>query len=288
MVIAVASGKGGTGKTTVAVSLAQTLAERGIAPVLLSDCDVEAPNAHLYLNPAFSAEEVVNHFIPRVDLERCTGCGVCAEVCQFNAILVFKGVPKVFPSLCHGCGSCTLQCPAEAIEEIPYQIGLLESGTNPEKLNLRQGLLQEGEPLAVPIINALKDWTVFEQPPAVEIIDSPPGASCPVVAAVRDADYLLLVTEPTPFGLHDLKQAVQVARELGIKTGVIINRVGIGQEDIRGYCRKEGLPVHLEIPLDRKIGEGLARGKTLLEIDPGYQDQFYALWQSLLGAGGES
>lgn len=284
MVIGVASGKGGTGKTTVAVALGLSLIERGVSPVLISDCDVEAPNAHLYLKPDFTEEKTVNQYIPQVSPDRCTGCGICEEVCQYNAILVINGQPKVFPSLCHGCGSCTLQCPEGAIQEIPYPIGTLERGRAAEQLNLRQGKLKEGEPLAVPVIGALKNWN-FPSPPAVEIVDSPPGASCPVVESIRDVDYLVLVTEPTPFGLHDLKAALQVARELGLPAGVIINRVGVGQEDIAGYCQAENVPILLEIPLDRKIGEGLARGKTLLEIEPAYQERFYALWQELPGGG---
>ena len=158
MVIAVASGKGGTGKTTIAVSLAQYLAEQGEYPVLLSDADVEAPNAHLFLSPQFSERKEVNQYVPRVDLERCSGCGTCAEVCQFNAIVMLKDKPRVFPSLCHGCGSCTLQCPDQAIEELPRQIGMLERGKTKPDLDLRQGLLNEGEPLAVPVITALKNW----------------------------------------------------------------------------------------------------------------------------------
>ncbi len=285
MVIAVASGKGGTGKTTVAVALAQTLERKGVGPILVSDCDVEAPNAQIFLKAALDEKQEVFHYVPRVNLERCTGCGICGEVCQFNAVLVVGGKPKIFPSLCHGCGSCALQCPEGAIEEIPYPIGLLERGTTTPGLDLRQGFLREGEPLAVPVISALRSWdavTDFQ----VEIIDSPPGASCPVVEAIRKADFLLLVTEPTVFGLHDLKQALQVARELNMPVGVIINRAGVGQEDIRGFCQEEGLPVFLEIPLDRRIGEGLARGKTLLEIDPSYLEDFSGLWRQITGQGG--
>lgn len=278
MVIAVASGKGGTGKTTVAVSLAQALQQNGLGPILVSDCDVEAPNAQIFLKAGLEEDLNVLHYIPRVDLDRCSGCGVCGEVCQFNAILVVGGKPKVFPSLCHGCGSCTLQCPDGAIEEIPYQIGVLERGSVTPGLDLRQGSLQEGEPLAVPVISALRDWKAAGKY-LVEIIDAPPGASCPVVEAVRKADFLLLVTEPTPFGLHDLKGALQVARELGIPAGVVINRVGVGQEDFQGFCQDEELPVLLEIPLDREIGEGLARGRTLLEIDTTYQAGFLSLWR---------
>lgn len=283
MVIAVASGKGGTGKTTIAVSLAKFLAEQDSFPVILSDADVEAPNAHLFLKTRFTDELSVDQFVPQVDPDLCTGCGTCADVCQFNAIVLLKDVPKVFPSLCHGCGSCTLQCPEGAIREIPYPIGRLDRGSSSDGLMMRQGLLNEGEPMAVPIIAKLKKWGE-ETSGAVEIIDSPPGASCPVVEALRGADYVLLVTEPTPFGLHDLKQALQVTRELGLDAGVIINRVGLGQADIQDFCREQGAPVLMKIPLDRRIGEGLARGQSLLDIDPEYKDRFADLWRDILAA----
>lgn len=284
MIIAVASGKGGTGKTTIAVSLAQFLADLGEFPVLISDADVEAPNAHLYLSPQFSESAGVDQYVPQVDPDLCSGCGVCADVCQFNAIILLKEKPKVFPSLCHGCGSCTLQCPEGAITETPRTIGRLDRGLSAGDLVLRQGLLNEGEPMAVPVIAALKKWQT-DRIPGVEIVDSPPGASCPVVEALRGADYVLLVTEPTPFGLHDLKQAFQVTRELGLPVGVIINRVGVGEEDINGFCQENDVPVLMEIPLDRKIGEGLARGKGLLEIDPAYRRHFSDLWQDIQSAG---
>lgn len=280
MIIAVASGKGGTGKTTIAVSLAQYLSEQGEFSVLISDADVEAPNAHLFLNPDFTDQKQVNQLVPQVDQDLCTSCGTCADVCQFNAIVLLKDQPKVFPSLCHGCGSCTLQCPEGAIQEIPRPIGRLDRGLSPGELTLRQGTLKEGEPLAVPVIAALKNWQ-GKLSPKVEIVDSPPGASCPVVEAVRGADYVLLVTEPTPFGLHDLKGALQVTRELDLEAGVIINRVGLGREDIAGFCQENEVPVLMEIPLKRKIGEGLARGKRLLEIDPDFREQFKSLWQKI-------
>jgi len=250
--------------------------------VLLSDADVEAPNAHLLLHPVFHDSIPVEQAVPRVNQERCCGCGICADVCQFNAIILLGDNPKVFPSLCHGCGSCALQCPEGAIAEIPRSIGRLDRGSRGADLHLRRGLLNEGEPMAVPVITALKKWEAGCWPsPYVEIVDSPPGASCPVVEALRGADFVLLVTEPTPFGLHDLKGAVQVTRELGLEAGVIINRVGLGEEDIQGFCQEQGIPVLMEIPLERKIAEGLARGKGLLEIDPSFHNQFAALWKEI-------
>jgi len=278
--IAIASGKGGTGKTTVAVALAESLSVENEQIVLISDCDVEAPNVHLYLGPNFNQSRDVHVLIPQVDEDSCTGCGICSEVCQYNAIIILNEQAVVFPSLCHGCGSCTLNCPENAIREIPNQIGILERGEAKENTYLRHGLLNPGEPLTVPVIAALRKWNEGLSP-RLEIIDSPPGASCPVVEAIRGVDYLILVTEPTPFGLHDLKQAHQVANELGIRTGVIVNRDGLGETDIKGYCRENNIPVLMTIPLDIKIGAGLARGDTLLEIYPEYGDKFRSLYEEV-------
>jgi len=278
--IAVASGKGGTGKTMIAVALAESLSHDNDQIVLVSDCDVEAPNAHLYLRPDFSESKDVHLLIPEVHQEKCTGSGVCADVCQYNAILLLKKHPKVFPSLCHGCGSCTLNCPGNAILEIPNSIGILERGTGKRELGLRQGKLNPGEPTAVPIIASLKKWAM-KISPWLEIIDSPPGASCPVVEGIRGADYLILVTEPTSFGLHDLKQAYQLAEEMGIMAGVIVNRDGIGDTDIEGFCREKKIPLLMTIPLDLKIGRGLARGDSLLDIMPEYGEMFRNLFSRI-------
>ena len=277
--IAVASGKGGTGKTTVAVALAESLS-RPESTVLLSDCDVEAPNAHLYLKPDFIRSNDVPVYIPEIDTESCDGCGTCSDVCQYNAIIQLKDIPTVFRSLCHGCGSCTLCCPQNAIREIPNSIGILERGVGKKGVHLRHGLLNPGEPMAVPVISALKNWK-DDNSPQVEIVDCPPGASCPVVESIREADYLLLVTEPTPFGLHDLKQAHQVGLQLGIKTGVIINRAGIGETNIRGYCREKKIPILMAISLDQNLASGLARGDTLLDIYPEYKERFIDLFERI-------
>ena len=286
MRIAVASGKGGTGKTTVAVALAETLALDNDQTVLISDCDVEAPNVHLYLDPVIEQSKDVPILIPQINKEICTGCGICVDVCQFNAIILLKDRPIVFPALCHGCGCCTLNCSDNAIREIPYQIGTLERGVGNGNIYLRHGLLNPGELLTVPVIANLRKWKEGLSP-EIEIIDSPPGASCPVVESIRGADFLILVTEPTPFGLHDLKQAQQVANELEMRTGVIINREGIGETDIKGYCREMNIPVLMTIPLDKKIGAGLARGKTLLEIYPEYGNRFEVLLSEIRQVVGE-
>jgi MinD superfamily P-loop ATPase len=279
MIIAVASGKGGTGKTTVATSLALSLtAQTGQAvpasiPPLYLDCDVEAPNAHLFLHPLYSERRAVSILVPKIDEQKCTHCGKCAEVCQYHAIAVLGRKTLVFPQLCHGCGSCTLICPEKAISEIQDEIGMLERGQTPSGIDFARGVLSIGEPMAVPVIRQLKKWAAAK-PGQVVIVDASPGSSCPVVQALRGADFVLLVTEPTPFGLHDLQLALQVTRELNIPAGVVINRVqGDSASDCRypaveDFCAQQGLPVLMRIPFERKIAEGIAQGKTLVEIYP--------------------
>ncbi len=279
MVIAVASGKGGTGKTTVATSLALALAESG-RQVACLDCDVEAPNAHLFLRPALNSKKQVDLLIPEVDADVCTGCGDCAEACQFHAIVTLGGKTLVFPELCHGCGSCTLVCPEKAITEIPKPLGYLESGRANGGIFFAHGILNIGEPMALPVIYQLKDWQEFPQS-TISIIDAPPGASCPVVESLRGADFVLLITEPTPFGLHDLRLAVQLARELNIPAGVIVNRDGIGDDGVDAYCRESGISILMRIPFDRELGSNLAQGKTLIEVAPEYKQIFRDLYSRI-------
>lgn len=279
--IAVASGKGGTGKTTVATSLALSLAGGGpgLPPVFL-DCDVEGPNAHLFLKPTFQRRQDVAIQIPRVDAAKCTACGRCAEVCEYHAIVVLGKRTLVFSQLCHGCGSCTLVCPENAISEEPHAIGVLEAGTAAYGIPFARGVLNVGEPMAAPAIRQLKHWGIpaAEAEGRVVILDAPPGTSCPVVETVRGADYLLFVTEPTPFGLHDLRLAADVAAELGIPAGVIINRDGIGDTAVDEFCADAGLPVLLRIPFERAIAEGVAQGRTLVEIHPEYALRLQAVF----------
>lgn len=286
MKIAIASGKGGTGKTTIATSLALSLVGQWehdspvpIAPLFL-DCDVEAPNAHLFLKPVFEQREEVGILIPQVNEAHCTHWGKCAEVCQYHAIAVLGKNTLVFPEMCHGCGSCTRMCPESAITEILDVMGVLERGLTPSGVNFARGVLNIGEPMAVPIIRQLKTWAV-PQPGQVVILDASPGTSCPVVESVRGADFLLLVTEPTPFGLHDLKLAVEVARELQIPAGVVINRTGSNggyNSIVEAFCREQGLPILLRIPFEREIAEGIARGKSLVEIKPEFIPRFQKLY----------
>ena len=275
MIIAVASGKGGTGKTTVATALAQELSQNGVS-VSFMDCDVEAPNAHIFIQPNLEYSKDVEMLIPAVDADLCTGCARCAEVCQFHAIVVLGGQPLVFPEMCHGCGSCALVCPERAIREVPRTLGVLEGGFSPGGIDFGQGLLNVGEPMAVPVITQLKKWRDCMEADVV-VLDAPPGASCPVVETVRGADFVLLVTEPTPFGLHDLRQAHELTRTMNTPAGVIINRDGSGYSEVDQYCKAVGLPILLRIPLEREIGHGIAQGKSLLEIYPRYRTVFRKL-----------
>jgi len=276
MRIVVASGKGGTGKTTIATSLALSAGES----VCLVDCDVEAPNAALFLNPSVEHSKEVGILLPVVDEELCTYCEKCSEVCEFNAIAVIGEKILVFPELCHGCGSCTLICPENAISERLNVMGVLQGGTTATGMDWAQGVMNVGEPMAVPIIRQLKDW-IPQNSSAFEIRDASPGASCPVVETMRGADFALLVTEPTPFGLHDLKQVVGIARELGISAGVVINRDGIGDDGVETYCEEVGLPILLRVPMERRFAEAIAGGKTLVDAAPEYGPVFRALLEDI-------
>ena len=276
MRIVVASGKGGTGKTTIATSLALTAGES----VRFVDCDVEAPNAALFLNPSLDKRKEVGILLPVVDEALCTYCGICSEVCEFHAITVIGEKTLVFPELCHGCGSCTLVCPEKAISERLDVMGVLESGVTATGMDFAQGVMHVGEPMAVPIIRELKKWTLPNLP-AIEIRDAPPGASCPVVEVIRGADFVLLVTEPTPFGLHDLKQVVGIIRELKIPAGVVINREGIGDKAVETYCAEADLPILLRIPMERRFAEAIASGKTLVDAAPEYRSVFRTLLEDI-------
>lgn len=279
MKIAVASGKGGTGKTTIATSMALSLME--IGKVVYLDCDVEAPNGHLFLKPEFSRTQEAVIKIPQIQADLCTLCGKCVEVCQFHALAKVGKRIMVFPQLCHGCGSCTWNCPEGAIVEIPNPIGVLETGATPAGVNFSRGLLTISEPMSTPIIRQLKH---LERPTDTYtvILDAPPGASCSVVETLRGCDYALLVTEPTPFGLHDLKQMQGIVEEMKIPAGVIINRVNGDYEELDQYLAQKNLPVLLRIPYDRRIAEGVARGKTLLEIYPEYRMTMQVLFETYL------
>jgi MinD superfamily P-loop ATPase len=276
--IAVASGKGGTGKTTIATSLALSLA--GLAKVRYFDCDVEAPNGHLFLKPAFPESTPAVIQIPQIQNEKCTACGRCVDVCQFHALAKVGKNILVFPQLCHGCGSCTWNCPENAITEVPNPIGTLERGLALENIEFFRGQLTISEPMPTPVIRQLKKL-VRPSSGSIDILDAPPGASCSVVETLHGVDYVLLVTEPTPFGLHDLKQIVGILREMDISAGVVINRDGIGDDAVEMYCLAEKMPILLRIPFNRQIAEGISKGKTLVDIFPEYSVVFQQLFSRI-------
>jgi MinD superfamily P-loop ATPase len=269
MIVAIASGKGGTGKTTVSVNLARMLG----SDVRLLDCDVEEPNGHLFLNGSKIKEEIITIPIPQVDESLCDGCGECGSFCEFHAIVTFGTAPLVFPEMCHGCGGCMKVCPQKAIRGINKRIGVVET-VQAGNITLIQGCLDVGVAMAPPLIRAVKAHLQNGVP---AILDAPPGTSCPVIATLRETDFVLLVTEPTPFGLHDLKLAVDMVRELGISFGVVINRVGIGDNRVHKYCNKQNIPVILEIPDDRRIAEAYSRGELIVESLPEYRGLFLSL-----------
>ncbi len=278
MIVAIASGKGGTGKTTVAVNLARALD----APVQLLDCDVEEPNAALFLRASPAATHAVTLAVPEVDPARCDGCGECSRFCQFHALACLGGSVLVFPELCHGCGGCAAVCPREAIRETGRRIGVVETCTS-GAISLVQGRLDVGVALVSPLIRAVK---AAAQPAATTVVDAPPGTSCPMVAAVTGADAVALVTEPTPFGLHDLELAVETLRRLQTPFGVVINRVGVGDERVHAYCRHQGIPIIAEIADDRRIAEAYARGVPALEVRPELGAVLRGLHLGLLGLAG--
>jgi len=261
--IAIASGKGGTGKTTIATNLAVTLAAEGQSAAYL-DCDVEEPNGHIFLKPSIEHSHRVSIPVPEVDESRCNSCGDCARACRYSAILVLEKKLLLFPNLCHGCGGCTLACSEDAIKEVPREIGGVEQGTA-SGVAFVHGRLDVGEAMSPPVIRAVLD---AGPPDHTLVLDAPPGTSCPVVESVKGADVVLLVTEPTPFGLNDLKLAVEMVRTLGLPLAVAVNRVGIGDRKVFEYCEQEGIPILLELPDDRRVAEAYSRGELAVQALP--------------------
>jgi MinD superfamily P-loop ATPase len=277
MKIAIASGKGGTGKTMVATSLAASLAPNYSIKFL--DCDVEAPNAHLFLKPEFSHTSPAIINVPTIISELCEACGVCVKVCQYHALAMIANQILVFSQLCHGCGSCTQNCPTHAIIEEEKIIGGLHQGITPSGIKHDMGMLTVSEPMPTPIIHQLK--RLSDEQAEITILDSPPGASCAVVATIYDADYVLLVTESTPFGLHDLKQMLGILEQTGTPAGIIINRDGIGDNRVEDYIGQTPYPILMKIPYQNEIAAGLASGRLLTDIFPAYRAHFGQLYQQI-------
>ncbi|MBN1265436.1 MAG: ATP-binding protein [Anaerolineales bacterium] len=279
MKLAIASGKGGTGKTTIAVSLALTAIENGI-PVTFYDCDVEAPNAALFLRPELQQSMAASIPVPEIDQDLCTLCGQCVEVCAYNALALVGDQVLVFNEMCHGCGSCTSNCPEQAIRERPFRIGEIESGMAGE-IRFVHGRMDIGQAMATPIIHTMKK-EIPDREEGLVLLDAPPGSACPVVGTVSGMDYVLMVTEPTPFGFHDLRQAVNLVRgEMDIPVGVVLNRDGIGDDQVERYCRENNIPIHLRIPFDRAIAEAYSDGKTLTAAKPELKQDFMRMFESI-------
>ena len=275
MIVSIASGKGGTGKTLVATSLALSLKDK--YKVQLLDCDVEEPNDHIFMKPIITRSEAVSIPVPKVDEGKCTHCGKCAEVCAYHAIAVLGEYVLTFPELCHGCGACSYLCPEKAISEVSHDIGVIETG-HADGVDFGHGKLAIGQAMAPPIIRKVKGLVDKD---SVVIIDASPGTSCPVVEAIKGSDFCLLVTEPTPFGLNDLMLAVETVRQLSISCGIVLNRVGVGDGKTEEYCQKEGIPILMTIPLDTNIASLYSQGVPLVEGMPDYKSSFIKLYEKI-------
>lgn len=273
MIISIASGKGGTGKTTVATNLALS-----IGNCQFLDCDVEEPNAHIFLKPQIKETRSVGIPVPKVDLEKCTYCGKCAEVCQFSAIAVIKKNTLMFPELCHGCGACSALCPENAITEVDRDIGVLEIGQS-DDIKFLHGILNVSEAMSPPLIRAVKEAADCDE---ITIVDVPPGTSCPVIEAIKGSDFCLLVTEPTPFGLNDLTLAVEMLRILDVPFGIAVNRSDVGDNKTNEYCQMEDIPILLEIPMNRALAVAYSEGIPLVSARPMWKATFIKLYEDII------
>jgi MinD superfamily P-loop ATPase len=270
MIISVASGKGGTGKTTIAVNMALSLRN-----VQFLDCDVEEPNAHIFLKPEIRERKPCCVSVPRIDPKKCNFCGKCSQACEFNAIAVFKDNTLIFPELCHSCGLCSLVCPEGAINEEEREIGVVEKGFS-DGVEFVHGILNIGEAMSTPLISAVKEEIDKNK---TAVVDVPPGTSCPVIEAIHGSDFCILVTEPTPFGLYDLKIAAGVLEKLGIRHGVILNQDGIGYQEVEKFCKKEEIPILLRIPYDREIAELYSEGIAFVQNMPEWGEKFNEVFE---------
>ncbi|MFC1800090.1 P-loop NTPase [Candidatus Eisenbacteria bacterium] len=281
--IAVASGKGGTGKTTVAAALALSLREV-VSSLRFMDCDVEEPNAAVLLRPDIEGETPVVLKTPRVEPARCTGCERCREICEFNAIAVVNQQAMIFDNLCHSCGGCVLACPEDAISEMDRTIGKIEFGHR-DNIEFMSGVLNVGEAMATPVIRALKarGQDARGDNNALTLIDAPPGTACPVIATVKDCDYCILVTEPTPFGVYDLDLMYQVVSELGIRAGIVVNKDDGEGLELEAYASDNDIPILMRIPLERDIAVQYSKGVPLVEVDDRWGSEFRGLYEKVRG-----
>ena len=276
MKIAIASGKGGTGKTTIATNLACSIARMGEAVQYL-DCDVEEPNGHIFLKPDIEEAQDVTVGVPEVDAEKCNGCGKCGQLCQYSAIICIKDTVLTFEELCHSCGGCMAVCPEGAISEKQRKIGIAEFGRS-NGVYFGHGKLDIGTIQTPALIKHVKQKAMDN---AVVIVDAPPGTSCPVIEAVKGSDFVLLVTEPTPFGLNDLELAVEMVRELKLPFAIGINRCDIGDDGVVNYCRQQDIEIILEIPNDRLVAEAYSQGIKIIDALPGYEEKFVQLYREI-------
>jgi len=279
MIISVASGKGGTGKTLVATSLAHSLKDK--YKVQLLDCDVEEPNDHIFMKPNITHSEAVSIPVPTIDEEKCTHCGKCAEVCAYHAIAVLGEYVLTFPELCHGCGACSYLCPEKAISEVPHEIGAIETG-HADGVDFGHGKLAIGQAMAPPIIGKVKGLVDKD---SVVIIDASPGTSCPVVEAIKGSDFCLLVTEPTLSGIHDMERVLGVCKHFNIPAMVCINKYDLNEKNtiaIHDYCRESGVDVAAMIPFDNAVTEAMVRGVSIVEHSNGrVAREIKGLWQNI-------
>ena len=274
MILSIASGKGGTGKTTVSVNLALSLGR-----VQLIDCDVEEPNDNIFIKANIDSIQDVNVEIPQIDSEKCLNCGACTDFCSFNAIVDLSSGIKIFSGLCHSCGGCKLVCQNDAISWKDKKIGSIRKGKN-EDILFCEGILDIGESRPTPIIKSLK----YQIRTGIDtILDCPPGTSCSFLETVNGSDFCILVTEPTPFGFNDLKIAVEALKEMGVPFGVVINRDGIGDDEIEIFCKKEMIPILLKIPYNKEIAKLYSKGESFIDYFPEISGQLVFVFNNIKG-----